>query len=245
MKVWAIADLHLSFAVPGKSMEFFGPIWKNYTEKIRTNWLSKIKEEDLILIAGDISWGMKTEEATADFNWLKELPGIKILVKGNHDYWWTSLSKLNNLFAPSFHFIQNNSFNISDLSIAGTRLWETPEYNFSNYIQYKANPNASSLAKTEDNAKIFERELKRLKTSLSQLNPKARIKIAMCHYPPIGAELKDSSVSKLLEEYKIDFCVFGHLHQLDKSKKMFGEKNGVKYLLTSADYLDFNPLLVC
>ena len=244
MSVWALADLHLSFGVPEKSMEIFGPEWKDYPEKIKTNWLKNVKEEDLILLAGDISWGKNLEEAAKDFLWLNALPGTKVIIKGNHDYWWDTLSKLKNFLPPSFHFIHNNAFNWNGISIAGARLWDNAEFNFNEYVIYKANPKASKKNIPLDNEKIFSRELQRLKLSIDQLDKNAKIKIVMCHYPPISATLKESITSKMMEENHIDICVFGHLHQLDKSKKIFGEKNKVKYYLTSADYLDFNPIKI-
>lgn len=244
MTIWALSDLHLCFGVPEKSMEIFGPEWKNYPEKIKTNWLKNIKEEDLVLLPGDISWGIDLEEAKADFLWLDALPGTKVVVKGNHDYWWTSISKLNSFLPSSFRFIHNNVFNWNDVSISGARLWDNPEFNFNEYVRYVKNPKASTKNIPYDNEKIFSRELQRLKSSIDQLDKKAHLKIVMCHYPPISATLEDSITSKLLEDNHIDICVFGHLHHIDKSMKMFGEKNSVKYYLTSADYLDFNPIKV-
>ena len=244
MTVWAISDLHLCFGVPGKSMEIFGPEWKDYPEKIKANWQKNIKEEDLVLIAGDISWGKDLQEAEADFLWLHSLPGTKVITKGNHDYWWSSLSKLKSFLPSSFHFIHNNAFNQNGISIAGARLWDNPEFNFNEYIRYIANPKASKDNIPLDNEKIFARELQRLKLSLDQLDKKAPIKIVMCHYPPISANLQPSVTSKMLEEHNIDICIFGHLHNIDRTKKMFGEKNGVKYYLTSSDCLDFNPIKI-
>jgi uncharacterized protein len=245
MKVWAIADLHLCFSVPEKSMEIFGPDWKNYPERIKSNWLEKIDEKDLVLLPGDISWSKNPEEAKKDLMWLDSLPGTKIMIKGNHDYWWTTLSKLKQILPPSIYFIQNNALTFNEVSIAGARLWDTDEYEFSDYVRYVENPSASKIEKIQDDEKIFKREIIRLELSLEKMDQKAKIKIAMCHYPPISATLEDSVASHLLEKYGINYCVFGHLHHLDKSKKIFGEKRGIKYLLTSSDYLEFKPLQVC
>ena len=244
MNIWAIADLHLCFGVPNKTMEIFGTDWKNYIEKIKNNWLEKITADDLVLIAGDISWGKNLAEARPDFLFLNALPGIKIIIKGNHDYWWTTQSKLKNFLPSSIHFIHNNVFNFRNISIAGTRLWDSKEYDFSKYIRYVKNPKTSKAPKPIDNEKIFLREIERLKLSLSHLDKNAKIKIAMCHYPPISATLEDSIISKILEKHHIDICVFGHLHHVHKSMKIFGKKNNIKYLLTSSDYLDFMPLKI-
>lgn len=244
MSIWALSDLHLCFGVPDKSMEIFGPEWTNYPEKIKENWLKNIKKEDLVLIPGDISWGKDLEEAAPDFEFIESLPGTKVILKGNHDYWWTTISKLKTFLPPSCHFIHNDVFNFGKVSIAGARLWDTKEFNFNGYIRYVENPKASKKNIPFDNEKIFSRELQRLQLSLDLLDKKAGLKIVMCHYPPINAKLDDSIASKKLEERGVNICVFGHLHHVDKSQKMFGEKNGVRYFLTSADYLDFNPLKI-
>ena len=248
MAIWAISDLHLCFGNPEKTMEIFGTEWKNYPQKLKINWEKNISKEDLVLIAGDVSWSKDLEQAKRDFLWLDKLNGTKLIIKGNHDYWWTSKSKLKKFLPPSFFFIYNNAFSWNDTSIVGARLWDTFEFNFDEYINYKKNPKASHVKKLtlEENEKIFKRELHRLKLSLDSMNKNAKIKIAMTHYPPISATLEDSRVSKILEEYKINTCVFGHLHHIKKEKKMkmFGIKNGINYLLTSSDYLDFKPLKV-
>lgn len=247
MAIWALSDLHLSFGVPAKSMEVFGPSWTNYAEKIKAGWIEHIKEEDLVLIPGDISWGMRLEEALVDLKWIDALPGTKLIIKGNHDYWWGSASKLRQIMPPSIHFIQNDTFDWNDVTIGGSRLWDTVEYTFASFIEFRENPyekKKEAPEPVEESEKIFARELERLKMSLSKLSPKAKTRIALTHYPPIGADLKDSKASRLLEEYKIDICVFGHLHNVRKGVDMFGEKNGVRYLFTSCDYLDFIPLRV-
>lgn len=241
-KIFAIADLHLSFSCPEKDMAFFGETWEGYTDKIEKNWIEKISPEDLVLIAGDISWAMK-DEVRIDLAWIDKLPGKKLLLKGNHDYWWGSLSKVHSYLPPSISVIQNNTFDFHNVSIGGSRLWDTEEYNFSSFIEFKENPKAKEKLIQQDlEEKIFQRELSRLDLSLSKLNPNAKYRIAMTHYPPISAELEDSKASKLLEKHNIDVCVFGHLHNLQQKASLFGEKNGIQYLLTSCDYLNFNPI---
>jgi predicted phosphohydrolase len=245
MKIWAIADLHLACGVPAKNMSVFGPLWEGYMEKIEQSWREKIGTEDLVLIAGDISWGMRLEEAILDLQWIDKLPGTKVIIKGNHDYWWSSLSKLSKVMPPSIHLIQNSAFDINGVTIGGARLWDTDEYNFRTYIHFQDNPREKKESKEEiDDAKIFERELERLRLSLKQLDPHAKLRIAMTHYPPISADLKPSRASQILEEFNIDICIFGHLHNLKKDRPMFGEAGGVKYLLTSCDYLNFIPVEV-
>lgn len=243
--IWAIADLHLAFGNPKKNMEVFGPVWKNYAERIETNWKAHIQEEDLVLIPGDISWAIDKETALIDLEWIDALPGTKVLLKGNHDYWWPSNKKLSAMLPPSLHFIHNNAFQWRGVAIGGSRLWDTEEYSFKEYVIFQDNPyEKPKEINLEQNQKIFQRELERLILSLKQLDEKAPLRIAMTHYPPISADLKDSQVSKILESYKIDACVFGHLHNIKKVAPLFGEKNQIRYLYTAADYLDFKPLLI-
>ncbi len=245
MAVFAIADLHLSFGVPEKSMEFFGEPWLHYVEKIEKNWRGKVKEGDLVLIAGDISWAMREKEVLKDLEWIDSLPGTKVMIRGNHDYWWGSISKVRSSLPPSIKAIQNDSIEIGEFAIGGARLWDSPEYQFKDFILYKENlrENKELNATTADHA-LFLRELERLALSLKTLNSKAPHKIVMVHYPPIGANLVSSQVSSLLEAYGVETCVFGHLHNVKPNTLPFGELNGVRYLLTSCDYLNFDPLLI-
>lgn len=229
MKIFAIADLHLSIGVPQKKMDIFGSKWTGYMEKIAHNWKAVVSSQDLVLIPGDISWALKLEEALKDLEWIDTLPGTKVMIRGNHDYWWGSLSKLRDNLPASCHVIQNDAFTFNDISIAGARLWDSPEYHFGSYTP-------------EIDEKIFNRELQRLELSLKRLDPRAKHRIAMTHYPPIGGDLRPSKASALLEKYGIEICVFGHLHGLEEDVKMFGKKNGVEYILTAVDHLDFTPL---
>jgi len=245
MAVWAIGDLHLAFGAPDKSMEVFGSAWKDYASRLEKNWRAVIQKEDLILIPGDISWAQKFEDALVDLKWIDALPGTKVILKGNHDYWWPSNKKLATGLPPSIHFVNNNAFHWNDVTIGGSRLWDTEEYNFNAFIAFQENPLSTpkEVDKTQDK-KIFDRELERLKLSLKQLDDKASLRIAMTHYPPISADLQDSKVSKILEAFQINICVFGHLHNVKKERPLFGEKNQILYLFTSADYLNFEPLLI-
>jgi len=248
MAIWAIADLHLSFGTPGKEMDVFGEQWQGWTKKIEANWRALIHETDLVLIAGDISWAIKPEDAAADLNWIHQLPGTKVILRGNHDYWWTSLSKVEKVLPPSLKMIQNNVYNWNEVSIGGARLWDTTEFNFLPFINFADNSRANKLAERdhggEEAERIFLRELTRLELSLKSLNQNASLKIVMTHYPPIGAELHDSRVSTLLEHYKVDICVFGHLHNVKQKSLLFGTKNGITYHLTSCDYLNFTPIKI-
>lgn len=225
-------------------MDVFGPVWENHAHQIEENWRRVVHQDDLVLLPGDISWAMHLEEVISDLEWINRLPGTKVLIKGNHDYWWGSLKKLASILPPSLHLIQNNSFRWKQVAIAGARLWDTPEYSFGEYIELRENPRERISDQPEAsqealNAKIFERELQRLTASLSTLPPDATIRIAMTHYPPIGATLEPSRASCLLEAHGIQICVFGHLHNIRNGLSLFGEKNGVRYILASGDYVRF------
>lgn len=248
MSVWAIADLHLSFGIKDKKMDVFGEEWVGWTEKIARSWHSLISSEDLILLPGDFSWATRLEDVKPDLKWLDQLPGTKVLLRGNHDYWWSSVSKVKKILPPSVHIIQNNAFQWKNISIAGARLWDTPEYQFINNAITEKNVREKIQKVYEEDQtaieKIFSRELGRLEVSLKQLHPDAEHRLAMTHYPPIAANLKKSRASELLEKYRVSLCVFGHLHGFSPGSLPFGKKNGVRYLLTSCDYIQFTPLRI-
>jgi len=250
MHIWAIGDLHLSFGVPNKSMDVFGPQWKDHAEAIATHWRAVVHPDDLVLIPGDISWAMRLEEARADLEWIDALPGTKVIIKGNHDYWWGSLKQMATILPPSIHIVQNNAFHWKGVAIGGARLWDTPEYSFGKWVEFQENPrqkqapSVEEIAQEELSQKIFDRDLERLKLSLKAMNKDAKIRIAMTHYPPIGADLQPSRASQILEEYNIQIAVFGHLHNIRSNELLFGTRNGIRYILTSSDYLHFKPIAV-
>lgn len=245
MSIWALSDLHLAISHPSKDMKVFGPLWEGYMEKIEAHWRACIKPSDLVLIPGDICWAMTLEEAKLDLEWIDRLPGTKLILKGNHDYWWASSAKMKAALPPSIHFIYNNAFHWEDVAIAGSRLWDTQEYNFREQIQFQENPREKKQVSTfEAEEKIFFKELERLKTSLQCLDPKASLRIALTHYPPIGSDLAPSLTSAILESFRIDVCVFGHLHSVRKDSLPFGTARGVRYVFASGDYLDFRPVLI-
>lgn len=231
-------------------MEVFGEPWIHYPEKIKTNWEKLVAPEDLVLIAGDISWAMKPEDALKDLDFIDALPGEKLIIRGNHDYWWPSSSKLRALLPPTIHFIHNTAFHWHDIAFGGARLWDTHEYHFDDAIEYVENPfarkkNKDELEKErEEGERIFVRDLERLKLSLSKMNPKAKHRIALTHYPPIGQDLRPSRAGAILEDFNVEICVFGHLHHVKENQLPFGTARGVRYILTSADYLGFTPIMI-
>lgn len=248
MTIWALADLHLSFGVPDKAMDVFGEQWKGHPDKIRQHWLELISPDDLVLLPGDISWAMDPEHAVPDLKWIDEMPGTKVMIRGNHDYWWGSLAKIRKFLPPSIHLVQNDVFRWGSVAVGGARLWDTPEYSFGAYIPMIDNPRANKLIQVEEPAgieKIFLRELGRLEMSLKAMPRDPRItRIAMTHYPPIGANLQPSRASALLEKYGVNVCVFGHLHNVPAGKLPFGTKDGVEYHLVACDYVNFVPIKV-
>ena len=239
LKIWAIADLHLAKGVPEKNMDVFGVCWTHYMERIELNWRSTVLADDLVLIAGDISWAMNIDQAKIDLDWIDSLPGTKVMIRGNHDYWWSSASKVRAALPPSLNIIQNDAFEWHDYSIAGARLWDTSEYTFGTLFSSVVKDVAEVLV---DQEKIFVREINRLELSLKSMQQKKRL--VMTHYPPISVDLKPSRISKLLEEYEVSHCVFGHLHNIKKQTPFWGKKNGVDYIFTAADFLEFKPYCI-
>jgi hypothetical protein len=245
MNIFALSDFHLSFGTPNKSMEVFGPLWKDWTDKIATSCHEMISSNDLLLIAGDISWASTLEQAHQDLKFIASLPGKKVLIKGNHDYWWPSYKKLCEALPKSVYAIQNNSLEFGPFAIGGSRLWDSQEYHFSRYVDFTCSAFGKDEIKpfSEEDGAIFQRELGRLELSLKTL-PKHAKKIVMTHYPPIGADLQPSKASTMIEAYGALACVFGHLHSIKNNVKLFGKTTQTHYHLTSCDYLDFKPIQI-
>lgn len=227
MALFAISDLHLS-STSEKPMDVFGDKWYKHDEKIKENWLKSINDQDTVLIAGDISWSMKMEEGKEDLEFIHNLPGRKIFIKGNHDYWWTSITKLNSLY-DDMDFIQNNFFSYEDYAICGTRGWVTP----------------SSSKFTAHDKKIYDRELIRLRLSLD-LAVKANFKkiIVMVHYPPTNEGFNDLGFIDIFKEYNVEKVIYGHLHGYGLNNVFEGIKDGIEYMLTSCDYINFDPIKI-
>ena len=243
--IWAISDLHLSFGTPNKKMDLFGPDWKDHDRKMQQAWDSSVAPDDIVLIPGDLSWAMRLDDAMIDLQWVAQRPGIKVLIRGNHDYWWSSPSKIRKNLPDKIFIIQNDSLCLDGVAIGGTRLWDSPEFSFTDIIDIK--PSLSSIEPCEEikDEEIFHRELHRLELSLQAIPQEAPLKIALTHYPPIGTALAPTQASALFEKYHIDLVVFGHLHSLKKNlPPLFGSARGVRYILSSCDYLNFVPLRI-
>lgn len=224
MHIYAIGDLHLSGTPAKKPMEIFGEHWLNHKEKVKSNWLATVKEEDAVIICGDISWAMQLREAEEDLIWLAQLPGKKILLRGNHDYWWTSLKKMRALYGEHFQFLQNNCLMIGDVAICGTRGWILP----------------SSDNFNEDDNKIYQREGIRLELSLqaAQAQDAKRIIVAL-HYPPLFSPAERTIFTDLMERFQVKDCVYGHIHGENHLAVFEEERNGVQYKLVSCDTQNF------
>lgn len=224
MALYAISDLHLALNVD-KPMDIFGDKWINHDEKIKNNWLEKITDDDTVLIAGDISWSMSPEDSKGDLDWINELPGKKIISKGNHDYWWGSITKLNKMYENT-KFLQNNFYVYKDYAICGSRGWICPGGN----------------GLSEQDQKIYDREQIRLRLSLDGAKKAGYDKvIVMIHYPPTNEKFQESAFTEIFKEYNVEKVVYGHLHGYHLNNVLNGDHDGIEYIMTSSDYINFNP----
>ncbi|MFR1565804.1 MAG: metallophosphoesterase [Christensenellales bacterium] len=230
MKVYAISDFHLSINNP-KPMDIFGEVWSNYLEEISDFWQKNICEEDLVLIAGDISWAMTLDAVKPDLSYLGAFKGKKVLLRGNHDYWWHSISALRGILPYNMYAVQNDCLRFGSVLVCGSRGWTTPENGIF----------------TDEDKKIYDRELIRLKLSLDDLAKKrtpSDLAIAMMHYPPFNSKFEASPFTELMSEYKIDAVVYGHLHGKNARVKRMLNIRGVDYYLTSCDMINNEPALI-
>jgi uncharacterized protein len=228
MKVFAIGDLHLAGGT-GKTMDRFGDHWHEHDRKIFDAWERTVGDDDLVLIVGDTSWAMRLDEALPDLARIGQMPGLKLLVKGNHDYWWGSPSKMSRLLHPSITILQASATIVNRIAVAGTRGWIcTNDAHFE-----------------EGDAKIYEREVGRLRTALGMLRGRESefdALIVALHYPPTNAAHQTSGFTELIDEYAADACVYGHLHGDDIAGALTGFRIKTCYSLVSADAADFAPV---
>lgn len=237
MALFALSDLHLSLGAD-KPMDIFGPSWHNYTDRILSNWNRTVAADDLVIVGGDLSWATYLDEARADFEFLHSLPGKKLLIKGNHDYWWESVTKLKAFVTDngfdSIEFLHNSAYIYEDFVIAGTRGWILP----------------SSDGFGSEDEKIYNRELIRLGISLGEAsklmeNSGDYKMTAVLHYPPVLSGGKaDDGIMDVLLRHNVSRCIYGHLHGGGLNTAFCGNIAGVEFTLTSADYLDFTPVKI-
>lgn len=226
MRIWGISDLHLSLATP-KPMDVFGEHWRGHADKMRQAWDEQVAPDDVVLCPGDLSWAMHLRQAEADLRWIGQRPGHKVLLRGNHDYWWSSVTQVRAALARGCTALQNNAVDVGAWVIAGARGWVAPE-------------------PTQDH-KIYQRELVRLRLSLQdarRIAPRKPI-LAALHYPPFTTEGRPTDVVELLHEFDVPVCVYGHLHGARAhAAAVEGEVNGIVYSLIACDYLGFRPKLI-
>jgi len=194
MRVFAIGDLHLDSTLQ-KPMDIFGDNWINHEQKIIGNWKTTVSDDDLVLIPGDISWALRIEDANKDLEIINNLPGKKVLIRGNHDYWWSTKNKLNNLKLDTIEFLVNDCYIYNDIIVCGVRGWDSYE-----------------TSSDEDNLKIYKRELIRFELSLSKTVAYKNHKIAMLHFPPFSIDKSPNDFVEIMKKYNIDTCIYGHLH---------------------------------
>lgn len=227
MALYVLGDPHLSFQTQ-KPMDVFGGAWVGYVDKLREG-LSVLQVEDTIVLAGDISWGMSLEQSKDDFAFLDQFPGRKLIVKGNHDYWWTTANKIYRFWEEhgfqSLQLLHNNCYEYGDYALCGTRGW---------FLDEDVNGH---------NQKVFHRELLRLETSLKAAGE--RKKLAFLHYPPLYQGYRCEEILTLLERYGVEACYYGHLHGGSMRLALEGVHGNVEYHLVSGDFLDFRPLKIC
>lgn len=228
MSLFAIADPHLSLGTD-KPMDVFRG-WDNYVDRLTENWKKLVTEDDTVVIGGDISWAMKLYETEEDFKYLNSLPGKKLLLKGNHDYWWDTLSKINRYLEEkhfdSIRIIFNNSYEAGEYVICGTRGWLID-------------------SQSDEDKHILSRECGRLRLSLESAKDSDKEKIVFLHYPPVYANFKSDEMISIFKEYGVKKCCYGHIHGQNMIKNAFnGELDGISYRLISCDALRFTPILV-
>lgn len=226
MSLFVLADLHLCLGDPSKTMSIFSG-WQDYQERIKKHWLELIKNEDTVVLPGDISWGMSLAEAAPDFHFINELPGEKIIIKGNHDYWWSTMKKMEDFLAAegcsTIKILHNNHYRYGEYGICGTRGW----VNMPGEIQ---------------DEKVLKREVQRLETSIKSALAEGLKPIVFLHYPPIFATNFNYDILEILYRYNISDCYYGHIH--GRSAHDLCIKNtydGINFHLIAGDYLQFIP----
>jgi len=225
VSLFAISDLHLPGSTQ-KPMGIFGTHWEGHFDRIRVNWREQVKQEDIVLLPGDFSWAMNLQDVSTDLAAIEELPGRKILLRGNHDYWWSSLQKLQAILPPSIDVLQNNALCSGRVVICGSRGWLIPNEYWTSSLDWR----------------IYRRELIRLEMSLQaarRLSPKGPL-VAMLHYPPFNEVHEPSDVTHLLQNYGVCEAVYGHLHGESLQTAYSGWLDGILYTQVSCDGLGFS-----
>ena len=227
MAIYAIADLHLSHAEE-KSMDIFGAHWAGHWQKIQAAWRARITEEDLVLIPGDISWAMHMPEAQPDLDAIGAMPGQKLILRGNHDYWWSSLAQVRAALKKGMFALQNDCFAYRGAAVCGTRGWVR-----------------GNTAQGERDAKLYQREVGRLRLSLQSARDKGLpVSVVMFHYPPFDEKQTPNEMTAMLKEFGVKRVVYGHLHGKSLKSAFEGTLDSIRYELVSCDHLQFAPKLI-
>ena len=221
MRVFAIGDLHLEGG-DDKPMSVFGDQWEGHFDKIRADWRDKVAPDDLVLIPGDISWAMQLENALPDLQRIGELPGRKVLLRGNHDYWWSGIGRLRAVLPEGMYAVQNDALRFRDVTVAGSRGWTLP------------GPGISA-----EDERIYQREVSRLALSLDRAAQLGGTLVAMTHYPPVAENGEMTDVSRLIAKAGARYCVYGHLHGASGRSAFSGTLEGTEYMCVSCDQLGF------
>ncbi len=225
MALFAIGDTHLSFGTDKPMNVFRG--WDNYVERLEENWKKLIGEGDTVVLMGDISWAMNLDELREDFRFIDSLPGKKLIMKGNHDYWWNTLTKLNAFLGDngfdSISFLFNNAYLVDGIAVCGTRGWFFD----------------SEEAQSD---KIVLRETGRLYTSIRQAKMLGGEPVAFLHYPPLTKQQQCEPIVKALRDEGVKYCYYAHLHGASAYNAFIGTEQGIRFELLSADYLKFCPM---
>ena len=230
MSVFSISDLHLSFKTP-KPMDIFGGNWDGYLDKIEKDWCERVGEDDIVLLSGDLSWAMYIEDAMPDIEWVSKMPGYKIILRGNHDYWWKSIKNLRELLPQKMYALQNDCMRIGKYLFCGTRGWALPE----------------GMKETPEDIKIYKREGERLKLSLEAMRKERKNGdevIAMFHYPPFSNRLAPTVLTDMITDAGITKVVYGHLHGKIRISPIV-EIYGTEYHMTSCDLTDNKLVKIC
>lgn len=222
MKIFAISDLHLSVNNP-KPMDIFGPVWEGYFEAIITDWKQRVTDDDVVLLCGDLSWAMKLEDSVSDIQLLSGLPGKKIIIRGNHDFWWKSISGVRSVLPTNFYALQNDCLAFGNIIFCGTRGWTVPE---------------TGKKLSAEDQKILDREIIRLELSLTaaqKMQKNDEKIVVLMHFPPFNSDRMPNSITDMLEKFGVSVCAYGHLHGKYVKNKGEFDMYGVHYYLTSCD----------
>ncbi|MCX6345320.1 MAG: metallophosphoesterase [Armatimonadetes bacterium] len=226
MPIYALSDLHLSYA-KDKPMDIFGESWNDHETHVASNWDAIVSPDDTVLIAGDHSWAIKFDDAKPDLDYIAARPGKKILIRGNHDYWWRreSTNRMQAQLPESITLLQGKAVVVENIGITGTRGWR---------IELEEDKQAGD-------SKVMNRELGYLERGLQAIPDSVEKKIVMLHYPPFDLDLKPNAFADLLQEYGVDILIYGHIHT---GQYLVGDVNGIEYKLVSVDHTDFKPVLI-